>query len=63
MAAISSPVVRPSLVEGYETGGFYDEMFIASGQPRPQYLKLFQKLGAMAPAQFEERAASPICPS
>src|SRR6204780_495937 len=55
MAAISSPVVRPSLFEGYETGGFYDEMFIAPGQPRPQYVTLFQKLGAMAPAQFEER--------
>src|SRR5579872_1636080 len=55
MAAISSPAVRPSLFEGYETGGFYDEMFIAPGQPRPQYVKLFQKLSAMAPAQFEER--------
>src|SRR3984957_4167120 len=55
MAAISSPAVRPSLFEGYDTGGFYDEMFIAPGQPRPQYVKLFQKLGTMAPAQFEER--------
>ncbi len=25
------------------------------GEPRPHYAKLFQKLGAMAPAQFEER--------
>ena len=55
MAAIPSPTVRHGLFEGYDTGGFYDEMFIAPGQPRPQYSKLFQKLGAMAPAQFEER--------
>ena len=55
MAAISSPVVRPGLFEGYDTGDFYDEMFITPEHPRPQYSKLFQKLGAMAPSQFEER--------
>jgi uncharacterized circularly permuted ATP-grasp superfamily protein len=55
MSAFPSPTLRHGLFEGYETGNFYDEMFIAPGEPRPQYLKLFQKLGAMAPAQFEER--------
>ena len=55
MASIPSPTVRHGLFEGYETGNFYDEMFIAPGEPRPHYAKLFQKLGAMAPAQFEER--------
>src|SRR6202453_1194745 len=55
MSAYPSPTLRHGLFEGYETGNFYDEMFIAPGEPRPQYSKLFQKLGAMAPAQFEER--------
>src|ERR1700722_7070050 len=55
MSAFPSPTVRRGLFEGYDTGNFYDEMFLRPGQPRPQYLKLFQKLGAMAPAQFEER--------
>jgi uncharacterized circularly permuted ATP-grasp superfamily protein len=48
-------MVNPGLFEGYDTGGFYDEMFSAPGQPRPHYAKLFQKLSTMAPAQFEER--------
>ena len=55
MAAMSSSVVRPGLFEGYDTGDFYDEMFLAPGRPRPPYSKLYQKLGTMAPAQFEER--------
>jgi uncharacterized circularly permuted ATP-grasp superfamily protein len=50
-----SPIANRGLFEGYDTGDFYDEMFAAPGLPRPQYAKLFQKLGAMAPAQFEER--------
>ena len=48
-------MVNRGLFEGYDTGGFYDEMFAAPGEPRPHYAKLFQKLAAMAPAQFEER--------
>ena len=48
-------MVNPGLFEGYDTGGFYDEMFSAPGQPRPHYARLFQKLATMAPNQFEER--------
>jgi uncharacterized circularly permuted ATP-grasp superfamily protein len=48
-------MVKPSLFEGYETGGYYDEMFCAPGCPRAQYAKLFQRLATMAPAQLEER--------
>ncbi|MBZ5695109.1 MAG: circularly permuted type 2 ATP-grasp protein [Acidobacteriia bacterium] len=48
-------MVKSGLFEGYDTGSFYDEMFSAPGQPRPHYAKLFQKLAAMAPGQFEER--------
>src|SRR3984957_6171907 len=55
MAAIPSPTVRRGLFEGYETGDFYDEMFIAAFEARPQYCKPIQKLRAMATAQFEER--------
>ena len=55
MASIPSPSVRHGLFEGYDTENFYDEMFIAPGEPRPHYAKLFHKLAAMAPTQFEER--------
>ena len=55
MVATPSASLRRGLFEGYDTGDFYDEMFLASGEPRPHYSKLFQKLSAMAPAQFEER--------
>jgi uncharacterized circularly permuted ATP-grasp superfamily protein len=48
-------MVKPGLFESYDTENFYDEMFSAPGQPRPQYSKLFQTLAAMEPAQFEER--------
>jgi uncharacterized circularly permuted ATP-grasp superfamily protein len=50
-----APMVNRGLFEAYDTGSFYDEMFSAPGQPRPQYTKLFQKLATMAPAHFEER--------
>jgi uncharacterized circularly permuted ATP-grasp superfamily protein len=55
MVATPSPGLRRGLFEGYDTGEFYDEMFVAPGQARPHYSKLFDKLSAMAPAQFEER--------
>jgi uncharacterized circularly permuted ATP-grasp superfamily protein len=48
-------MVKPALFQGYDTGNFYDEMFSAPGEPRPQYAKLFERLASMAPAQFEER--------
>src|SRR5580693_1062980 len=55
MGVASAHMAKLGLFDGYDTGAFYDEMFLAPGQPRPQYIKLFQKLSAMAPAQFEER--------
>jgi uncharacterized circularly permuted ATP-grasp superfamily protein len=39
----------------YQVGTFYDEMFSAPDVPRPHYAKIFEKLAAMMPAQFEER--------
>ena len=55
MSAASQEVFRRALFEGYDPGSYYDEMFCAPGQPRSYYAKMFQKLAAMAPAQFEER--------
>ncbi|MGB7472094.1 MAG: hypothetical protein WBW58_22175, partial [Candidatus Acidiferrum sp.] len=45
----------PSLFTGYTAGPFYDEMFASQRLARPHYARLFEKLGAMAPTQFEER--------
>ena len=47
--------MQPALFSGYGTGDFYDEMFLRPDEPRPHYVKLYQKLAAMAPAQFEEQ--------
>src|ERR1700681_1042299 len=55
MTAVSAHMVNRGLFEGYDTGDFYDEMFSAPGVPRPQYAKVYQKLVAMEPGQFEER--------
>jgi uncharacterized circularly permuted ATP-grasp superfamily protein len=55
MSAASQEVFHRALFEGYDPASYYDEMFCAPGQPRSYYAKMFQKLAAMAPAQFEER--------
>ncbi|HMK29080.1 MAG TPA: circularly permuted type 2 ATP-grasp protein, partial [Terriglobales bacterium] len=55
MASLPSETLPVSLFENYDPGAFYDEMFSRPGRPRPHYLKIFRKLSAMAPAQFEER--------
>lgn len=47
--------VRIGLFDGYDPGSFFDEMFTASGEPRPHYAKMFKELDTMAPDQFEER--------
>src|SRR5271155_3562746 len=43
------------LFSGYTAGPFYDEMFSSQGQARSHYARLLEKLGGMAPSQFEER--------
>lgn len=53
--AAPSRIMQPALFAGYGTGTFYDEMFVRSGLPRPHYTKLYEKLAAMAPSQFEEQ--------
>src|SRR6202161_1881979 len=55
MGVASAHMAKPGLFDGYDTGAFYDEMFLAPGVPRPQYAKVYQKLVAMEPGQFEER--------
>src|SRR5271163_1426630 len=43
------------LFSGYTAGPFYDEMFSSQGSARAHYARLLEKLGGMAPSQFEER--------
>src|SRR5689334_15520701 len=47
--------MQEGLLGGYAPGEFYDEMFSSPGNPRPHYEKLFAKLTAMAPPEFQER--------
>jgi uncharacterized circularly permuted ATP-grasp superfamily protein len=52
-----APSKKPldGLFADYQVGSFFDEMFSAPGVPRSHYAKISEKLGAMMPAQFEER--------
>lgn len=45
------------LFEGYEPGGFYDEMFSLRGRPRAHYARLYRGLSALAPPSFQAKAA------
>ena len=44
------------LFKGYDTGGFFDEMFVGGG-PRPQYEQLFRTLGRLSAEDFQARHA------
>jgi uncharacterized circularly permuted ATP-grasp superfamily protein len=42
------------LLDGYDPGAFYDEMFAGSGEPRPHCVPFFDELAQMVPSQFAE---------
>ena len=44
-----------SLLAGYDPGGFYDEMLVASGRPRPHYAKAHRALSGMTSGALDER--------
>lgn len=41
--------------DGYDTGGFYDEMFAADGCPRPQAALLVQRVHSLLPGEVQRR--------
>ncbi len=43
------------MLQGYDLGGFYDEMFESPGVPRPHYRKVMDGVGRLAPTEFEDR--------
>ena|SRR5687768_2662058 len=40
-------------LDGYDTGGFYDEMFDASGRPRPEAQLLLDTIGGLGEGQLQ----------
>src|SRR4029450_1727844 len=54
MEAQKLPQALVTLLDDYAPGAFYDEMFIANGEPRPHCVPFYDELAHMAPAQFEE---------
>jgi uncharacterized circularly permuted ATP-grasp superfamily protein len=44
-----------SLFDDYTDGGFFDEMFDSPGQPRRHYMRLYERLGELSRAEFDER--------
>jgi uncharacterized circularly permuted ATP-grasp superfamily protein len=53
--ALTRDLAEAILTDGYEPGRFFDEMFEASGEPRPHYRGLFEHLSRLTPAAFDER--------
>lgn len=41
--------------EGYQTEGFFDEMFAADGQARPHYQRLLERFQTLSREEFEQR--------
>jgi uncharacterized circularly permuted ATP-grasp superfamily protein len=50
-----SEALKSNLFEGYELGGFYDEMFEGPGSARDHYQDIFERVARLSPAQYEER--------
>ena len=40
-------------LNGYDTGGFYDEMFDADGRPRPEAQLLLETIGGLGDGQLQ----------
>jgi uncharacterized circularly permuted ATP-grasp superfamily protein len=45
----------PTLGANYQSNGFYDEMLAPSGQPRPAYKRIYDRLNALGPVELERR--------
>jgi uncharacterized circularly permuted ATP-grasp superfamily protein len=41
--------------QDYDPGDFYDELFLASGQPRPDAVPLIERMNALAPDEIQRR--------
>ncbi len=44
-----------SLFHNYQTEGFYDEMFLPNGSPRPHYKQLYERLANMPLEEYRRR--------
>jgi len=44
-----------SLDSGYRFDGFFDEMLVAPGQPRPAYRRLYEHLNRLGPEELQRR--------
>ncbi len=54
MPVQQAQLAEDNLFRDYDTGSFFDEMFVAPGRVRSHYARIFQELRTMAPAQFQE---------
>jgi uncharacterized circularly permuted ATP-grasp superfamily protein len=43
------------LTAGYDLGGFFDEMLVGAGRPRPHYRELYESLAALTAESLDER--------
>jgi len=47
----------PSLFDGYDLGGFFDEMFAEDGSPRPHYANLYRSIQGMSEADYRTKCS------
>lgn len=52
---VTGSSIAKTLLDNYDTGPFYDEMFAAPGEPRPHYRFLRDQLRALDAESFDER--------
>ncbi len=48
-------LAKDNLLQGYDLGSYYDELFAAPGKARPHYAKILERFSRMASGEFEER--------
>jgi uncharacterized circularly permuted ATP-grasp superfamily protein len=46
------------LLDGYDPGSAWDEMFDAGGTPRQHYTTLYEQIQTLSRSDFDERCAS-----
>ncbi len=56
--AASSPAAARSLLEPYDVGGFFDEMFTRDGTVRPAYRKVHEHLGGLSREEYFKKQAA-----
>ena len=54
-SGVAADARRTDLFDGYDPGGFFDEVFARDGAPRPHYRRVVESLGRLSPEALLQR--------